>query len=278
VDNATAAQVLKRLEAEEFLYEQVPVSKRLKGKNGSQVGSLKKGPLAVNKTPKSRKKKADYFTPGRGVEYDFSSKLEMTDGSDLSSVGSASPPRPAGPPSASRNPALLVEETPSPAHSQQQKPSSRRRSPNAMDEDDPIEQDTSQPDTLHLLPFTTPQDTIIETESSRVGGKSKGETAPSLSRQQQQQLPSASYAPALKADRKGNGKAVVCEKQQDERLQPFTQQQQPQPLANSSSSSNKRRPDQDLSNAPELETQSERGVATRSKRRKVSEAERGIEC
>ncbi|GAA5841961.1 hypothetical protein JCM11251_001427 [Rhodosporidiobolus azoricus] len=76
VDNATAGQVLKRLQAEEFIYEQTP-RRSLKSKGNSQVGSLKKGPLVVDKTTKIKKKKADYFNPGRGVEQSMSSKLDV---------------------------------------------------------------------------------------------------------------------------------------------------------------------------------------------------------
>lgn len=49
IDNSTANQVLKRLQVEEFVQEKPAPSSRLKGKGTSQVGSLKKGPLVVQK-------------------------------------------------------------------------------------------------------------------------------------------------------------------------------------------------------------------------------------
>ncbi|GAA6000946.1 hypothetical protein JCM10207_007337 [Rhodosporidiobolus poonsookiae] len=80
VDNATAAQVLKRLQNEGFICEQAPPSRRLKGKGNSQVASLKKPVLIVDKTPRMvKKKRNDYFNPGLGAEYNCCSMLDLTD-------------------------------------------------------------------------------------------------------------------------------------------------------------------------------------------------------
>ncbi|GAA5960528.1 hypothetical protein JCM8115_003209 [Rhodotorula mucilaginosa] len=78
VDNATAGQVLKRLKAESFIVEQ-GASRKGKGKVGSQIGSLKAAPQVVNKTSKQvKRKKQEYFTPGRGAELAILSLLEGT--------------------------------------------------------------------------------------------------------------------------------------------------------------------------------------------------------
>ncbi|GAA5978427.1 hypothetical protein JCM10908_004351 [Rhodotorula pacifica] len=99
VDNATAGQVLKRLKAESFITEQGTTSRKGKGRAASQIGSLKAGAASANKcvlktaysvtrslrfgtnrSPKqAKRKKQEYFTPGKGAELAIVSLLEPDD-------------------------------------------------------------------------------------------------------------------------------------------------------------------------------------------------------
>ncbi|BGP13935.1 hypothetical protein JCM10213_003851 [Rhodosporidiobolus nylandii] len=292
-DNATAAQMLKRLEKEEFVYEQVPVARRLKGKNGSQIGSHKKGPLVVDKTAKQKKRKGEYFDPGRGHELAYSLKLGdavADDGVETNHKGATSDADPSSPAmpalaSAKRDAAVLVEETPSPAAQQlSTKPSASAHAlplskpfdtSMSMDEDDPILGSESQ----HQLAFSTPQDTIAPDSAAE-----KSETAP---RQPEQAPPKPSYVPVFG---KGKAKAKEVEKKQDEpchRASSFQQTsgrdemdvdqpaQQPfdatssRPHAGNGKGKGRTSVEADLDSA--LET------STRVKRKKVSEPGGGIE-
>jgi len=49
IDNSTAAQVIKRLKAEEYMLEQAAPQRRARAKNASQAASRKAGSLSVNK-------------------------------------------------------------------------------------------------------------------------------------------------------------------------------------------------------------------------------------
>ncbi|GAA5978890.1 hypothetical protein JCM11641_003605 [Rhodosporidiobolus odoratus] len=244
VDNATAGQVLKRLQVEGFIYEQAPVSRRLKGKGNSQVGSIKKGPLVVDKTPKQRKKKAEYFNPGRGHESSYSMKLALTDvdaevepdsshkaAEPFHQQGSSSPSKRQAALAAKRSAALLVEETPSPAlphHVDGSSPSSQAQqapqaSPpsrfSAMDEDDPILA-YSPSQQQNTLPSSTPQETIT-TE------KSESATAAAPKKPKSQELPRSSYDPSVD---KGKGKAKAVEQKKNESFRTAASKEQA-PLA-----------------------------------------------
>ncbi|GAA5820487.1 hypothetical protein JCM10212_003815 [Sporobolomyces blumeae] len=76
VDLSTAAQVLRRLKAEEFLVEaHHGSSSRLRGNKPKSQGQRTRG-FVVNKLPKQAKyKKQTYFSPGRGIEKPLLDKL-----------------------------------------------------------------------------------------------------------------------------------------------------------------------------------------------------------
>ncbi|BGP46103.1 hypothetical protein JCM10450v2_001943 [Rhodotorula kratochvilovae] len=184
VDNSTASQVLKRLKAEEYIIEQGGSSRRQRGKNGSQVGSLKTAPLVVNKSSKQlKRKKAEYFTPGSGAELD----------NGHAALASTSKPV---------APAVLVEPTPPPAQQQQHAFGAPSPSAIAVSQDDPI-QDDSQP-----LPFSTP-DTVASTASSAAHNHGM-KPVKRYTHEEQLEMPPASYVPA-KGDTKGKARAVESE-------------------------------------------------------------------
>ncbi|GAA5888062.1 hypothetical protein JCM6882_000268 [Rhodosporidiobolus microsporus] len=306
IDNATAAQVLKRLQAEEFIYEQTP-PRRLGGKGKSQIGSLKKGPLVVDKTPKMKKKKGEYFNPGRGVEYSMSIKLDPSDADaegeaddlaclppltdDEPSAAGPSAASKAQPPSSSaRAPAVLVEDSPSPAQQQNGRP-------NAMDEDDPILDPSTQPDgSQSLLPYSTPQETIESAQQQQTSASSpnakKTKNPPPAPRsyheqeKQQQDPPRAPYVPKFD---KGKGKAKAYENKQDDpfhRATSFKQAQNPSAMLvdetiesftpTAATTNGKRR----RSNGYEDEDHDAHGadgVISGAKRPRASEGEREIE-
>ncbi|BGP38010.1 hypothetical protein JCM10449v2_001937 [Rhodotorula kratochvilovae] len=207
VDNSTASQVLKRLKAEEYIVEQGGSSRRQRGKNGSQVGSLKTAPLVVNKSSKQlKRKKAEYFTPGSGAELGVFTLLRP-----VSEIDQAA----AAPPTACPNghaalastskpvaPAVLVEPTPPPAQQQQHAFGAPSSSAVAVSQDDPI-QDDSQP-----LPFSTP-DTVASTASSAAHNHGM-KPVKRYTHEEQLEMPPASYVPA-KGDTKGKARAVESE-------------------------------------------------------------------
>ncbi|GAA6027006.1 hypothetical protein JCM8097_006033 [Rhodosporidiobolus ruineniae] len=275
VDNSTAAQVLRRLEKEEFIYEQTAVSRRAKG--NSQLNSLKKGPLAVDKTPpKRRKKQAEYFTPGGGAEFPFSSKLEVIDadaeGEDEEVTNKGPLPQASKPPpvSTARQAAVLVEATPSPAYLQQQ-----QHLPPTEESDDPILDPNSQPVVVGGFDaYSTPreQDTIQDSVGGGKSGGSSGPRAPPANPGKKDML-EAPRAPG-RAE-KGKGKAVES---YDEILDASAMVVDEDPssqlamLAAGSTSSKRRRAAADSSSS------SFPSETNGAKRRKCSEAEQHVEC
>ncbi|BGO97761.1 Meiosis-specific protein HOP1 [Rhodotorula toruloides] len=221
VDNATAGQVLKRLKAEEFVLEQTG-TRRQRGKNSTQPESMRAPALCVNKHPKQvKRKKLEYFNPGQGAELAFTAALESSD-ADADADGQqddAAMARPAQPglrtdsltlvsqdrrfddahnaqPSASgsRQAAVLVEATPSPAPSRAQT------------------MDASQADSI-VDNASQPANGIVRRESTEIFSTPANSSSPSAAlaktaaapRLPVFEAPKSSYVPRF--DKKGKGKA-----------------------------------------------------------------------
>ncbi|GAA6026919.1 hypothetical protein JCM8097_005961 [Rhodosporidiobolus ruineniae] len=105
--------------------------RRLPPRQGQLADELaQEGSACIDKTtPKRRKKQAEYFTPNAVAEFPFSSKLELTEPPHKAHLPQASKPHPV---SSTRQAAVLIEATPSPAYPQQQHP------PPTQESDDPI--------------------------------------------------------------------------------------------------------------------------------------------
>ncbi|GAA5835284.1 hypothetical protein JCM9279_004495 [Rhodotorula babjevae] len=208
IDNSTAAQVIKRLKAEEYMLEQAAPQRRSRAKNASQVGSAKVGSLVANKTAKQLKRKnADYFDPGTGAEVGVAGILhpaEADEGNVPSKMAriTSSPAgaceltlRPQDPlittsTDKTRLPAVLVDDTPSSADQSQPQPLAFGGAPHpAASQPDPI-LDDSQP-----LPFsfTTP-DSIASLDSTHAQRPNLTSTK-RYSMQERLDDPPASYVP-----------------------------------------------------------------------------------